>query len=219
MTCCQRQGIEKLFDQKYAKRDLKRYLKKGPGKLTRMLLAAISPEAAPEKTLLDIGGGIGVIPQELLKAGLSQATSVEASVAFVSVAKEEAKRQGFLDRIAIHHGDFVDLAKDIPSADIVTLERVLCCYPDVQALVALSSARAQKIYALVYPREWFVTKVGQLLTNLFMRLTRNPFRFYVHSTEDVNTLLHNNGFGQISYQKTFLWQVVVFQRGIPKSGV
>jgi hypothetical protein len=44
MACCQCQGIEKLFDQKYAKRDLKGYRKKEPDKTTRMLLSMISNE-------------------------------------------------------------------------------------------------------------------------------------------------------------------------------
>jgi magnesium-protoporphyrin O-methyltransferase len=206
-----------MFDRKYAARDLKRYRKKGPDRTTRMLLSVICAENTAGKTLLDVGGGIGIIQHELLKAGLSRATSVEASAAFVSVAKEEAERQGLMERIAIHHGDFVDLATGIPPADVVTLERVLCCYPDVQALVALSSARAHEIYALVYPREWFVTKMAQVFINLFMRLKRSPFRFYVHPTDEVNSLAHNSGFEQIFYQETFLWQLVVFRRVISKS--
>lgn len=49
----------------------------------------------------------------------------------VDAAQEEAKRKGLDDRIRFYHGDFVDLASEIPPADIVTLDRVICCYPDI----------------------------------------------------------------------------------------
>ena len=61
MGCCQCQGIENMFDKKAAKRQLKRYLKKGPSKTTSMLLNAIHKEGVHGLNFLDIGGGIGAI--------------------------------------------------------------------------------------------------------------------------------------------------------------
>jgi hypothetical protein len=33
------------------------------------------------------------------------------------------------------HGDFVDVGPQIPSAAIVTLDRVICCYPSFEPLL------------------------------------------------------------------------------------
>ena len=41
MNCCQCQGIEELFSQKYVTKELSRYRAKGPDKTTRMLTEAI----------------------------------------------------------------------------------------------------------------------------------------------------------------------------------
>jgi hypothetical protein len=50
------------------------------------------------------------------------------------------------------HGDFIDLAEQVPEADAVTLDRVVCCYPDATTLVGASARKARRVYGLVYPR-------------------------------------------------------------------
>lgn len=83
MTCRQCQGIESFFDQKEANKELKGYRKKGPAKTTQMLIDALRAAGVQGSTLLDIGGGVGAIQYELLKAGASGAVSVEASTAYI----------------------------------------------------------------------------------------------------------------------------------------
>ena len=151
MDCGQCRGIEKVFDQKEAKKDLKRYRKKGPSDTTRMLVEAIKEEGVQQGTVLDIGGGVGAIQYELLDAGASGAVSVDASTAYVEAAKAEAQRRGHGDRISHIHGNFVEVAPDIEPADIVTLDKVICCYDDVEGLVDLSSQRAARLYGVVLP--------------------------------------------------------------------
>jgi ubiquinone/menaquinone biosynthesis C-methylase UbiE len=138
MNCCQRQGIESEFNQKYVKKDLKRYRKKGIGKTTRWLIEAIQSAGIRESTLLDIGGGIGAIQHQLLRDGVRSASAVEISPAYLAAAKEEADRLGLEDHIRFYQGDFIELATDIPVADIVTLDRVICCYPEMPKLVEVS---------------------------------------------------------------------------------
>jgi predicted TPR repeat methyltransferase len=212
MNCCQCQGIEMLFDRRFVAKDLARYRAKGPDKTTRMLLESLEAEGVKEKTLLDIGGGVGAISNELFKAGLSRATNVEASSAYLEAAKEEAERQGHADRMSLRHGNFVDLAADIPPADIVTLDRVICCFPDMQALVGLSAARAGNLYGVVYPRDAWWAKIGLAVENFVYRLQRSPFRVFAHPTEAVEALVTSNGLKRRLSRKTFVWQVVVYSR-------
>ena len=139
MDCCQCRGIESQFDQNEAKRKLREYRRHGPARTTRILLDALMAEHIQGLTLLDIGGGIGAIQHALLKAGVSRAVDIDASSAYLSAAKSEAARQGYADRISYQHGNFVDLADSISPADIVTLDRAICCYHDMPALVGRSS--------------------------------------------------------------------------------
>lgn len=142
MTCCPHcVDAEDFFGERMARHDLRRYRKKGPSDSTRRLLDAIGAPASPDATLLDIGGGVGAIDHELLAAGLHHAVHVEASASYLKAAVQEDERRGWRDRVTHHHGDFVDLAPTLPDADVVTLDRVICCYPDMHRLVELSAAK------------------------------------------------------------------------------
>jgi magnesium-protoporphyrin O-methyltransferase len=212
MTCRQCQGLENLFDAKTATNELKDYRKKGPSKTTKMLVAALTSKGVEGLTLLDIGGGVGAIQHELVKAGVNRVVNVDASTAYLDAAKSEAIRQGYANQASYHHGDFVELAPTIAPVDIVTLDRAICCYPDMPALVGLSSARAAKFYGLVYPRDAWWTRVGVGIINFFSWLFYKDYRFFAHATHAVEAILHQNGLKQCFYRQTFLWQIAVYGR-------
>ena len=81
MVCPHCQGVDALFDDGLAQKDLKRYLKKGPGKSTRLLLDALRKAGIGGMSLLDIGGGIGAIQHELVAAGVAASVDVFFPVA------------------------------------------------------------------------------------------------------------------------------------------
>ena len=54
------------FDRGIARRDRDAYRSKGPARTTRMLLDMIEANSDDGATVLDVGGGIGVIDHELL---------------------------------------------------------------------------------------------------------------------------------------------------------
>ena len=212
MACCPCQGVDSVFDEKVATRELRQYRRRGPRKTTRLLLDALKAAGVAGRTLLDIGGGVGVIQHELLRAGAARASGVEAATAYLAAAREEAARQGHAERLSLYHGNFVDLAPELPPADIVTLDRVICCYPDMPALVGLSVAHAREVYGVVYPRDTWWVKAGLALANLALWARRNPFRAYAHPTAAVDALVRSKGFAPRFRRRTLVWQVVVYGR-------
>jgi len=214
MNCCnQCQGIEDLFNTRLAEDDLRAYRKNGPSKQTRLLLDTLRAVGVEGLTLLDIGGGIGAIQHELMKSGLAVTIDVGASSAYLSAAKEEAARQGYADRARYFHGNFIDLAPGLENADIVTLDRVICCFPDMGAMVSLSATRAKRWYALVYPRDTWWMRMGGRVGNFVLALGRSKFRFFVHPAQAVDSLVRANGLQPHFQRNTGLfWQVVVYGR-------
>jgi len=210
--CSQCIGIEREFDQKLANEELQKYRNEGPIENTLALIDALKAEGISGAALLDIGGGIGAIQHELLKAGVSSCINVEVSQAYIDAATEEAMRQGHEDRMTHLLGDFVDLAADIPQCDIVTLDRVICCYHDVRSLVEKSAAKAGVLYGLVYPQGNWRAKFAGFLENLSHRLHKSPFRFFVHPPEVVEEILRREGFEQRFYRESGLWQIVIYRR-------
>ena len=212
MSCCQCQGIENMFDKKTAKRNLKRYLKKGPSKTTAMLLDAIHKEGVQGLDFLDIGGGIGAIQYDLIKAGASNGTSIEASSAYIDLVKEETLQNGLDERLDFKHGDFTKTASDVDTADIVTLDKVICCYDNMSELVMLSSKLARKIYAVIYPRDVWWTKLALPMMNFYPRLKGSSFRVFIHPTKKVEKIIFGNGLKRNYYATTLFWQVAIFTR-------
>ena len=212
MDCCNCEGCESVFDEQAAASKLKSYREKGPARETRLLLRILKEQGIDNLTLLDIGGGVGVIQYELLDAGVSTVVSADASRAYISAAQQEAERRGQAGRITHQHGDFVELAAGIEDADIVTLDRVICCYRNMEALVELSAVRARRFYGLVYPRSKWWTKAMIWAENFQRQVRRRPFRAFVHSTAAVEAVLGDNGLQKLAHHKTLFWQVVVYVR-------
>ena len=212
MANCQCEGIEACFNPKLATQELDHYRKKGAAKSTRRLVAALEAQGVDGMTLLDIGGGVGAIPHALLRDGVNSATAVDASSAYLDVARDEAQRRGLSDRIHFEHGNFVELAPNIPPADIVTLDRVLCCFDDMSALVGASAARATHMYGLVYPRAlWWLRALVRVWSG-FARLTGKKMRFFVHAPVAVDAIVRGQGFERRFYNTVGLWQVIVYAR-------
>jgi len=212
MSCCKPEFYESQFDDRHATKDLKRYRKKGPDKTTRMLLDALRAEGVEGSSLLDIGAGIGVVHHELLAAGARTAVHVDAAPSHMQAAKAETARRGHAEQVTFLHGDFVALAGGIAPADVVALDRVICCYPDMEGLVSASAAKARRLYAAVFPRERWLLKVVLALGNVMRRLRGNPFRTYVHPVSAIDAEVRRHGLEPRSIHDTLVWRVAVYSR-------
>ena len=220
MSCCTHcQDAESFFSRRTARRELRRYRRRGPPRFTRRLLDLIPERDVRERSLLDVGGGIGAIQHEMFARGLARAVHVDASAAYLERSADEAERRGHRDRVEYRYGDFVDLAPDLEAADIVTLDRVVCCYPDMPRLIRASTARADRVYALSYPRARRATKAVMALGNLFFRLRRSAFRTFVHPPAAIHAEIERQGFERVGRRRTIIWEAAVYRRmGVIRDG-
>jgi len=212
MSCPQCIGIEELFDKKLAAKELKRFRQKGARPTTRLMVEKIMAEGVEGLTLLDIGGGVGAVQVELLSAGARSAVDIDASHAYLSAAEEEAARRGFNARVTYRHGNFVDLAGSIDDADIVTLDRVVCCYTDARTLVELSARRARKMLALVYPRDSGLTRFLNRCLNLLRKAQRSEFRTFVHPRPLLEESARAGGLEIRGRFPSGFWEIALFAR-------
>lgn len=213
MTSCECEAIASTFDEAYAQTRLGAYRAGGPDPSTRALIEALCADDLEGKTLLDIGGGVGAVQHALLKAGVRSVQEVEASAAYGAACREEAERQGHADRITHVVGDLVSVADRLEPADIVTLDRSLCCWPDMPSLVGRSAPLAKRVYGLVYPRDVWWVRVGWRLFSSVRRIARrHPMRVYLHRRREVEALLAAEGLAPRSYREVGVWQVAVFAR-------
>ncbi len=174
-NCC-KTDYDAMFDARTARRQAESYRRAGASGPTRRLVEMIKAAGVNGASVLDIGGGVEVIGTELLLAGATSLTDVDASAPYISVATHELARRGFAGRATFHHGDFVELAEELTDADIVTLDRVVCCYGNWRSLVDRSTQRARRLYGLVYPNERWWIRAGIGLGNLCLRTFGQSFR-------------------------------------------
>jgi magnesium-protoporphyrin O-methyltransferase len=213
-TCCSpfEGAANQQFDRKKVEQELKRYRAKGPGPTTRLLVDGILQSGALAGTVLDVGSGIGGLTLALLERGVSSAVAVDASAAYVGAARDEADRRGRSDAIRFVHADFVMAAPELPSASIVTLDRVVCCYPSCQRLLGAAVARADRCLALSYPRDAWYVRAGMALENGQRRLARNPFRTFVHPVDLIEGIVSRAGLRLSSRRQSWMWSVDVYVR-------
>jgi spermidine synthase len=207
--CC---GINGTFDSRIARRDLERYRRKGPSPSTQQLLSAIRDASFPGATVLDVGGGIGTIAHELLGIGAERASIVDASAAYLSVAREEAERRQVSARLQLIQGDFVTLVSGVPQADVVTLDKVICCYPNMEQLIAASTERAGRLYGIVYPRDSWWVRFSTAAKNALRRLRRNAFRVYIFPNAEIEAAIRRRGFELRTRTRGLVWVVALYGR-------
>src|SRR3954469_8031863 len=203
------------FGERSARSDLDEYRRHGPDRTTAWLIDALRGGPGGSVTglsVLDIGAGVGAVHLELIQSGAAAAVDVDGSPAYVEAALSEAQRRGVADRVRHVTGDFVEVAPQVDPADLVALDRVVCCYPDMEALVEASVARARRRIGFVYPRDSRWIRFGGRVFNATSRLLRRRLRFYVHPTANVEAIVTAAGFTRSSYRTTLFWQVSVFQR-------
>ena len=185
-------------------RELAAYHRRGPTGPARLILDVLRDANAAADTMLDIGAGIGVLHHELLGRGVRTAIHVEGAAAYIAAARAETERRGHAGRVEFLHGDAVVLAAELPPADLVTLDRVVCCYPDFAALLHATTRLARRYYALSYPHDRWYMRAHTAWQNYGRRRAGNPFRTFVHPPMEMRDLIEGAGFRPLGWCRSLL---------------
>jgi len=211
-SCCQPGDYDKIFDDKKARSKARDYARKGLTGLGQDIVDFVRSKTTRGYTVLEIGGGIGDIQLELLKDGAARATNVELATQYESVASELIQERGLRDRVERRLGDFVREAEAIPSADVVVMNRVVCCYPDADALVGAAADHARRFLVMTIPVDRWWTRLGIAAGNVLFAVRSGTFRAYVHSTNEVLATAQRRGMRPVQHSRGFIWQLIAFER-------
>ncbi len=213
MTCKHCCGADQLFDIKGAKKELKKYKRKGPGKSTNKLIKLIFGKVDLNgKSLLDIGGGIGAIQWGFLKNGGEATMHIDASQSYLLTAEQYASEHNFADRTSFVFGDFVEKAGELASYDYITLDKVICCYPDYKSLLREATKKCHNSIAVTYPFGGFISRLIASFNKIYFYVKKNPFRTYIHSPKEIERFILTQGFEIKEKCKSFPWHVQIYRR-------
>ena len=141
--CCTPKGYRTIFSEKSAEAEARRYRRQGLDKLSRRIAELLKERGVEGRTMLEVGGGVGAIEIELLKAGVTHAVNVELTPTYEEAAGELLRETGLADRVERRVMDFVETGAEVEAADFVVLNRVICCYPDMPRLAGAAAQHAR----------------------------------------------------------------------------
>ncbi|MDA4120739.1 MAG: methyltransferase domain-containing protein [Thaumarchaeota archaeon] len=204
------EGISCCFDDE-SKQMLKDYRKEGLDDTSTVVSNALSSRDLAGSSILELGCGIGALSLELLKKGAGSVHGIDLSPAMVELARSLAAEAGVSQKASFERGD--GAVANLPRSDVVILDKVVCCYPDVVALVDNSSSAARRYYVFSLPNDRrVVTRFLRFfvpLQAIFSR--RNPFRFFIHSTSQIEEKLKAKGFTPVFESAVgWIWSVFIF---------
>lgn len=207
--CC---GADLFFDKKTAKKQYRQYLKKGPSRVTAKIIQQLTSKTIEGKSLIDVGGGIGALQWWFLQQGGSQTTAIDASSGYLQQAEEHAVKNAWEEKTDFVLGDYTVVHTQVDRPDYITLDKVVCCYPDYKEIIEVSCKKAKTHIALSYPIDGIFSKIVSWFGALFIKFKSNSFRPYVHSVNKIREVFHGQGYERVSHTMAFPWHIETYRR-------
>jgi 16S rRNA G966 N2-methylase RsmD len=201
-----------MFGSRFAKRMAAGYRKRGLDETARTIVELVAQAGVQDATVLEIGGGAGEIQLELLKRGAASATNLELSPAYEPEAAALIAEAGFTGRVQRR---LVDIATDpaaVQSADIVVLNRVVCCYPDYATLLGAAADHARQQLVFSHPPRNPVSRAVVATQNLLLRIAGRDFRVFTHPPAAMLAVLAERGLQLRAVHRGRVWQVAAVSR-------
>jgi magnesium-protoporphyrin O-methyltransferase len=213
MTGCCRSGVcEEMFNPRKARANLRRYRKKGLDKLEREMVLTASAQPLTGARILEIGGGIGTIQAELVASGASSGEIVELVSAYEPYARELAQAKGIEGRSTFRVADVLEQPGSVAPADIVILNRVVCCSPDGVRLTAVAGKLAGRMLLVIYPRDRAVVRLVMRFMNGLFGLMGRSFRAFLHAPSALSAAAQAEGLVAAQTNRTVAWELTTFRR-------
>lgn len=210
-NCAAVEATDKFFNTQ-AGRYKKYFKKKGLHKEQKYLVEGIRRSGMQDAEILEIGCGVGGLHLSLLKDGAAKATGFDISEEMIATASMLSAEMGMRERTQYRHGDFVMMHNEAPAADVTILDKVICCYEDVSELIARSTAKTRRIYAVSYPRQNSFVRLIFKSTKFFLKLFRQAFHPFYHEPELIQSRIGASGFEKVYERETFIWRIQIFER-------
>ncbi len=209
--CC---GADLFFNKKTAAKEYRKYLKKGPSRVTAKIIEQLDSQNVGGKSMVDVGGGIGALQWWFLQKGGNKTTDIDASSGYLKQAENHASKNGWQDKTHFIMGDCTDVYKEIEDPHFITLDKVVCCYPNYKEILELTCEKSTGHISLSYPMDGIISQTLRWFGDLYFRLVKNPYRPFVHPVKDIRNVFAERGYQRIAHDLAFPWHVETYARPV-----
>lgn len=210
--CCDPRGCNDMFGPRFARRQARRYRKRGLDDTARRMVDFLTDRGVEGASVLEIGGGVGEIQIELLLRGAGHATNLELVDAYDGPARALAAAADLTDRVSRRRLDIAASPRDVEPADVVVLHRVVCCYPDYERLLGAAADHARRLLVFSHPPRTAVSRLVLASQNAVFALTGKSFRTFAHPPDAMVEVLTRHGLQSCYAHRGRVWQVAGLER-------
>ncbi len=207
-SCCGTGSFFSRWSRFYAKR----FRSGGLEPVQKYLLEGIRLQPVRGSSVLDIGCGVRSLHLTLLKEGANHSVGVDMSEGMLREVKRFAQEFGLDGQTEYIAGDFTQPSPSVPENDVTILDKVVCCYEDVERLVRTSTEKTGQTYALSHPRENLLMQMLFRGHGTLAKIFHWSFHPFWHDWAKVRSLVLSNGFELVYENATISWQVLVYKR-------
>lgn len=212
MDCCS-SGFDDVFTERQARRLRRRYERRGLTGPGRPMVRWLRDRGLLQGcTVLEVGGGLGELHPVLLQEGAVRITNVELTRTWEAEAQRLLTERGVAGRVDRVLGDLVRQPGLADAADVVILNRVVCCYPDHAGLLRAAGDRARRALVLSHPPRTATVRAGVAALNTWESLRGRDYRAYAHPPEEMLSVLAATGLRPVLGERAGLWWVRGLER-------
>lgn len=210
--CCDPIPYRRFFNSKEAERRLRNYRRRGLDGTATAMVDFLAGRGVSGLSVLEIGGGVGDLQIELLKRGAERSVNVELSGGYEEAARRLMEAEGFGGRMERHLGDFVEQQDLVETADIVVLNRVICCYPWMERMMDAAVGKTGSLLALAVPEDRRLAHLFVGVGNFVNSVRGCGFRAYVHPVSAIEAKAAASGLWPVYTDAGPVWHGMVFER-------
>src|SRR6266542_4095186 len=97
--CCRPSEYDALFSEDQARKDARTYRRRGLDRESRAIVEFLRAHGLAGSTVIEVGGGVGGLQIELLRAGAARAINVELSGGYELSARDLLAEAGLAERV------------------------------------------------------------------------------------------------------------------------
>ncbi|GJL82191.1 MAG: hypothetical protein DHS20C01_18250 [marine bacterium B5-7] len=207
-ACCPHSISTGRLFSRLARRYRRRFERRGLEPSQRQLFDALERIGFTNSDVLEVGCGVGQFHQLMLEHGARRATGIDLAPKMIVEAKGWALERGLADRSHYETGDFVQM--NLPRFDITILDKVICCYPDIDVLIDRTVRSTRNVIGLTLPRYRHLTRFAAAASAPFFKLFCSDFRSYVHDPQLIDKWLVERGFRCCDEARTPIWLTRIY---------
>jgi SAM-dependent methyltransferase len=205
--------IARHFDAKVAER-LGQGQDPGMVAVSERLRDALLSLGPADRTVLELGCGRGGLLLQLMQAGAARATGVDLSPASIDAARNRFAQAQLSERAHLSTGDAAHVP--LERHDWVILDRVICCYADVDQLLSNSLPAAKHVFAFTVPtsRGWrgVLARVEWWFDDAWSSVRGRPCPSFVHNLDLIEQRLATAGFRLRHSDQLRIWHIALYER-------